>query len=360
MTLNMKNYKGYEKKPYCNAHYPTLKYTQSADTPEGSRLKKNTDNMSKAKYQEGFQQMKGTKTSVADDAAMLQLQQAQNNQSLSKYHEQFKTEIIGTKTSVADDINEEQLKKIQDMQSKSKYQADFKNDIIGSKVSVADDKTSQFMSEIKDQTSLNKYHEDFKKNIVGTKITTADDVMSAYLKDTTSKITKIGYKDGSRPNSMALSESSIVLEEEVVAAPSPVPTADVITDVANDSNGIEGTRQVSCSPNIAEMEKYLKDVVNDDENVFSPGNRISSISPNRISSCSPTHYRLSDRSEERLYSGSPAVGVSIHDMKKVRKVMESINVFRTTVSQSTLEKMINQGLQSEGLRSPTMQLSEGL
>lgn len=31
--------------------------------------------MSKAKYQEGFQQMKGTKTSVADDAAMLQMQQ---------------------------------------------------------------------------------------------------------------------------------------------------------------------------------------------------------------------------------------------------------------------------------------------
>ena len=50
-------------------------FPQSAETPEGSRLKKNTDNMSKAKYQEGFQQMKGTKTSVADDAAMLQMQQ---------------------------------------------------------------------------------------------------------------------------------------------------------------------------------------------------------------------------------------------------------------------------------------------
>ena len=145
--------------------------------------------------------------------------QAQNQQSLSKYHEHFNTEVLGTKTSVADDINEAQLKKIQDMQSKTKYQvnvsfaydrpetvfwkytqgyptsfflplpsqllspasghlirlfwttfsqADFKNDIIGSKVSIADDKTSQFMKEIQDQTSLNKYHEDFKKNIVGT------------------------------------------------------------------------------------------------------------------------------------------------------------------------------------------------
>ena len=44
---------------------------------------------------------------------------------------------------------------------------------------------------------------------------------------------------------MALSESSIVLEEEVVAAPSPVPTADVINDVVSDSNGIEGTAYYS-------------------------------------------------------------------------------------------------------------------
>lgn len=347
MTLNMKNYKGYEKKPYCNAHYPTIKYTQSADTPEGSRLKKNTDNMSKAKYQEEFQQMKGTKTSVADDAATLQAQQAQANQSLNKYQEAFKTEIIGNKTSVADDINEEQFKKMQDMQSKVKYQADFKKDIIGSKTSVADDKTTQFLSDIKDQTSLNKYHEDFKKNIIGTKIQVADDVMSNYLRDATSKITKIGYKDGSRPSSMALSESSIVLED-VVQAPSPKPTADVISGIEDELSERVEERQVSCSPNTAEMERYLKDVVNDEENVFSPGNRISQSCSPIISSCSP-QYRLGDRAESPLYAGSPAIGVSIHDMKKVRKVMESINVFRTTVSQSTLEKLINQGLQSDSL-----------
>ncbi|XP_051910870.1 LIM zinc-binding domain-containing Nebulette-like [Hippocampus zosterae] len=39
MTLNMKNYKGYDKKPYCNAHYPKTSFTTVADTPENLRLR---------------------------------------------------------------------------------------------------------------------------------------------------------------------------------------------------------------------------------------------------------------------------------------------------------------------------------
>ncbi|KAJ3600993.1 hypothetical protein NHX12_031966, partial [Muraenolepis orangiensis] len=39
MTLNMKNYKGFDKKPYCNAHYPKTNFTCVADTPENLRLK---------------------------------------------------------------------------------------------------------------------------------------------------------------------------------------------------------------------------------------------------------------------------------------------------------------------------------
>ncbi|GFO39572.1 LIM and sh3 domain protein 1, partial [Plakobranchus ocellatus] len=42
MTLNMKNYKGYNKVPYCNAHYPTTKHTAVADTPEARRIAENT------------------------------------------------------------------------------------------------------------------------------------------------------------------------------------------------------------------------------------------------------------------------------------------------------------------------------
>ncbi len=34
MTLSMKNYKGFEKLPYCGAHVPKAKATVVADTPE--------------------------------------------------------------------------------------------------------------------------------------------------------------------------------------------------------------------------------------------------------------------------------------------------------------------------------------
>ncbi|XP_026525430.1 LIM and SH3 domain protein 1 isoform X1 [Notechis scutatus] len=43
MTLNMKNYKGYGKKPYCNAHYPKQSFTMVADTPENLRLKQQSE-----------------------------------------------------------------------------------------------------------------------------------------------------------------------------------------------------------------------------------------------------------------------------------------------------------------------------
>uniref|UniRef100_A0A671Q6P1 LIM zinc-binding domain-containing protein n=1 Tax=Sinocyclocheilus anshuiensis TaxID=1608454 RepID=A0A671Q6P1_9TELE len=43
MTLNMKNYKGYDKKPYCNAHYPKTSFTIVTDTPENLRLKQQSE-----------------------------------------------------------------------------------------------------------------------------------------------------------------------------------------------------------------------------------------------------------------------------------------------------------------------------
>uniref|UniRef100_A0A3B3TVT7 Nebulette n=1 Tax=Poecilia latipinna TaxID=48699 RepID=A0A3B3TVT7_9TELE len=43
MTLNMKNYKGYDKKPYCNAHYPKTSFTIVTDTPENLRLRQQSE-----------------------------------------------------------------------------------------------------------------------------------------------------------------------------------------------------------------------------------------------------------------------------------------------------------------------------
>lgn len=68
MTLNMKNYKGYDKKPYCSAHYPQTKATVVADTPELQRLARNTELQSQVKYHEEFEKkIKGSKIQISDD-----------------------------------------------------------------------------------------------------------------------------------------------------------------------------------------------------------------------------------------------------------------------------------------------------
>ncbi|KAB0361169.1 hypothetical protein FD754_005325, partial [Muntiacus muntjak] len=72
MTLNMKNYKGYEKKPYCNAHYPKQSFTMVADTPENLRLKQQSELQSQVRYKEEFEKNKGKGFSVVADTPELQ------------------------------------------------------------------------------------------------------------------------------------------------------------------------------------------------------------------------------------------------------------------------------------------------
>lgn len=72
MTLNMKNYKGYEKKPYCNAHYPKQSFTMVADTPENLRLKQQSELQSQVRYKEEFEKNKGRGFSVVADTPELQ------------------------------------------------------------------------------------------------------------------------------------------------------------------------------------------------------------------------------------------------------------------------------------------------
>ncbi|CAL1536763.1 unnamed protein product [Lymnaea stagnalis] len=85
MTLNMKNYKGYEKLPYCNAHYPTTKPTAVADTPESRRIAENTKIQSNVQYHADFEKQKGFKTSVADDPETSRIKQNTQIQSNVNY-----------------------------------------------------------------------------------------------------------------------------------------------------------------------------------------------------------------------------------------------------------------------------------
>ncbi|XP_062893252.1 LIM and SH3 domain protein 1 [Mobula hypostoma] len=90
MTLNMKNYKGYDKKPYCNAHYPKSSFTAVADTPENLRLKKQSKLQSQVQYKEDFEKNKGKGFSAV--ASTPELERIKKNQEIVsnvKYHEEF-------------------------------------------------------------------------------------------------------------------------------------------------------------------------------------------------------------------------------------------------------------------------------
>uniref|UniRef100_A0A7M4E208 LIM and SH3 domain protein 1 n=1 Tax=Crocodylus porosus TaxID=8502 RepID=A0A7M4E208_CROPO len=97
MTLNMKNYKGYEKKPYCNAHYPKQSFTMVADTPENLRLKQQSELQSQIRYKEEFEKNKGKGFSVVADTPELQrIKKTQDQISNIKYHEEFEKSRMGS------------------------------------------------------------------------------------------------------------------------------------------------------------------------------------------------------------------------------------------------------------------------
>ncbi|XP_064643740.1 LIM and SH3 domain protein 1-like [Lineus longissimus] len=76
-TLDMKTYKGFNKLPYCNAHYPTTKHTTVADTPENLRLAQAEKEQSTLVYHKEFEAGKGSYTVVADDPESLRIKKAQ-------------------------------------------------------------------------------------------------------------------------------------------------------------------------------------------------------------------------------------------------------------------------------------------
>ncbi|XP_056440749.1 LIM zinc-binding domain-containing Nebulette-like [Gadus chalcogrammus] len=72
MTLNMKNYKGYDKTPYCNAHYPKTSFTTVKDTPENMRLRQQSELQSQVKYKKDFEESKGRGFSMVSDTPEMQ------------------------------------------------------------------------------------------------------------------------------------------------------------------------------------------------------------------------------------------------------------------------------------------------
>lgn len=86
MALNMKNYKGYEKKPYCEPHYPKTVASVVVDTPEMKRLADNTKYQSQVQYHAEYEKMRGTKIDVADDPEIQRHRQNTKVVSQVQYH----------------------------------------------------------------------------------------------------------------------------------------------------------------------------------------------------------------------------------------------------------------------------------
>jgi len=84
IKLTMKTYKGFQKRPYCAAHYPQLKATTVVETPENLRLANQSKNQSNITYRAEYEQSKGQYTEVADTPEMAQMR-ANSQLSQAKY-----------------------------------------------------------------------------------------------------------------------------------------------------------------------------------------------------------------------------------------------------------------------------------
>ncbi|XP_071788302.1 LIM and SH3 domain protein 1-like isoform X3 [Asterias amurensis] len=88
LKLTMKTYKGYNKLPYCNTHYPTTKFTAVADTPENRRLSQQTKNQSDLVYHKDHKSDLSKFSNVTDTPASETFKKNQMN--ISDVHYQNK------------------------------------------------------------------------------------------------------------------------------------------------------------------------------------------------------------------------------------------------------------------------------
>ncbi|KAI6645841.1 LIM and SH3 domain protein 1 isoform X6 [Oopsacas minuta] len=94
LKLTMKTYKGYSKRPYCETHYPTTKFTAVADTPENRRLKTVTKQTSHVEYQKEHRKNLEQFTAVADTPENARIKK-HGELSTALYHKDYKPGQFG-------------------------------------------------------------------------------------------------------------------------------------------------------------------------------------------------------------------------------------------------------------------------
>eukprot|EP00800_Vazella_pourtalesii_P006702 TRINITY_DN18786_c0_g1_i1.p1 TRINITY_DN18786_c0_g1~~TRINITY_DN18786_c0_g1_i1.p1 ORF type:complete len:237 (+),score=45.99 TRINITY_DN18786_c0_g1_i1:75-785(+) len=105
LKLTMKTYKGYSKRPYCNTHYPTTKFTAVADTPENLRLKAMSKQTSQVEYQKEHRKNLEQFTAVSETPENARIKK-QGELSAAMYQKDYKPGQYGheaTETEYRDD-----------------------------------------------------------------------------------------------------------------------------------------------------------------------------------------------------------------------------------------------------------------
>ncbi|XP_060077195.1 LIM and SH3 domain protein F42H10.3-like [Ylistrum balloti] len=161
MTLNMKNYKGYNKLPYCNAHYPKTTHTVVADTPETRRIAENTKIQSNIQYHKDFEMSKDQFTPVVDTPDLKRVRDNTKNISLVEYQKEFTTQR-GTCNQICDTVEMRTHFRNTDNFSTIKYHAEFEKSK-GAKISIADDPETKRVRKNMETISNISYHGDIHK-----------------------------------------------------------------------------------------------------------------------------------------------------------------------------------------------------
>ncbi|XP_033726193.1 LIM and SH3 domain protein Lasp-like isoform X17 [Pecten maximus] len=190
MTLNMKNYKGYNKLPYCNAHYPKTTHTVVADTPESRRIAENTKIQSNVQYHSDFERRKGTYTQVPDTVDMKRLLLNTQNLSSIQYHKDFEM----TKDQFTPVVDTPDLQRVRDNTkniSLIEYQKEFTTQR-GTCNQICDTVEMRTHFRNTDNFSTIKYHAEFEKT-KGAKISIADDPETKRVRKNMETISNVSY-----------------------------------------------------------------------------------------------------------------------------------------------------------------------
>ncbi|XP_033726184.1 LIM and SH3 domain protein F42H10.3-like isoform X16 [Pecten maximus] len=222
MTLNMKNYKGYNKLPYCNAHYPKTTHTVVADTPESRRIAENTKIQSNVQYHSDFERRKGTYTQVPDTVDMKRLLLNTQNLSSIQYHKDFEM----TKDQFTPVVDTPDLQRVRDNTkniSLIEYQKEFTTQR-GTCNQICDTVEMRTHFRNTDNFSTIKYHAEFEKT-KGAKISIADDPETKRVRKNMETISNVSYHgDVLKRNKMEMNRP--VEQEEAQSRRRPGSTGD--------------------------------------------------------------------------------------------------------------------------------------